>query len=85
MRLDSRIRDLIAVAASVGANCHTCLQHAVDLAHKRGAGDDEIAAAIEIAQTVRKGAQTSLNKLAGDLVGQTQSAPAASGAGCGCG
>jgi hypothetical protein len=34
---------------------------------------------------VRKGAQTSLNKLAGDLVGQTQSAPAASGAGCGCG
>lgn len=85
MKLDSRIRELIAVGASVGANCHTCLQHTVDRARKQGVGNDEIAAAIEVAKIVRKGAHTSMDRLAGDLVGQTPSAPAASGAGCGCG
>ncbi len=82
MKLDTRIRELIAVGASVGANCHPCLEYHVGKVREQGIPDDEIAEAIEVGKMVRKGAQGKMDKLAIDLLQKTQCAPAETGCGC---
>ncbi len=84
MKLDNRIRELIAVGASVGANCHSCLEYHFGKAREEGVPDDEIAEAIEVGKLVRKGAQGKMDKLAIDLLRETVSSPTEAPAGCGC-
>jgi hypothetical protein len=43
MKLDDRIRELITVGASVGANCHSCLEYRFGKAGEQGVPDGEIA------------------------------------------
>ena len=84
MKLDYRIRELIAVGASVGANCHSCLEYHFGKAREQGVPDDEIAEAIEVGKLVRKGAQGKMDKLAIDLLREKVGSPAEAPAGCGC-
>lgn len=56
MKLDIQTRWLIAVGASVAANCLACLEHTAGEATRAGADEIAIAAAIEVAKTVRHGA-----------------------------
>ena len=83
MKLDNRIVELIAIGSSVTANCQPCLQYHVDKALEVGAGDSEIAQAIDIAKMVRKGAAAKMDKFAS---GMSKTSPAAGvpGEGCGC-
>jgi AhpD family alkylhydroperoxidase len=81
MKLDSRIRELIAIGTSVGANCHSCLEYHFGKAREQGIPDDEIAQAIEVGKLVRRGAQDKMDKLATDLLHATPQSPSA---GCGC-
>lgn len=83
MKLDNRIRELIAVGTAVGANCHSCLEYHVARAREAGLPDEEIAEAIETGRTVRRGAQGKMDKLAMALLGKGQAEPAAAGCGCG--
>ena len=71
MSLDKRILELIAVGASVAANCQPCLQYNVDKAREFGADPQEIAEAIEVGKRVRQGAATKLDKLALSLIDPT--------------
>ena len=82
MKLDNRIRELIAVGTAVGANCHPCLEYHVGKARELGIPDDEIADAIETGKMVRRGAQGKMDKLAVTLLGKTQAEAAAAGCGC---
>ena len=82
MKLDYRIRELVAVGSAVGANCHPCLQYHVAKARELNLADDEIGGAVEVGKAVRKGAQGKLDKLANDLLAQTQEKSAAAGCGC---
>lgn len=84
MKLDYRIRELIAVGASVGANCHSCLEYHFGKAREQGVPDDEIAEAIEVGKLVRKGAQGKMDKLAIDLLREVVHSAADAPAGCGC-
>ena len=52
--MDNRIKELIAVGASVTANCQPCLSYHVSKAKENGAGEQEIGEAITIAKMVRK-------------------------------
>jgi len=83
MTIDNHVRELIAVGAAIGANCHACLLHHVAKSREQGIADDEIGQAIEVGRTVRKGAQASMDKLVNELSSKIP-APAAH-AGCGCG
>ena len=83
MKLDPRIRELIAVGTAVGANCHPCLEHHVAKARELHLADAEIGEAIEVGKAVRKGAQGRLDKLANDLLAHAQDK--CDGTGCGCG
>lgn len=84
MKLDNRITELIAIGASVTANCQPCLQYHVDKALESGACDLEIAEAIEVAKKVRKGAAAKMDQFASTISNTVPSNAGAPAAGCGC-
>lgn len=67
-KMDERSRELIAVGASVTANCLSCLEYHVDKAREAGATADEIREAIDVGTMVRKGAAAKLDRLIGTLI-----------------
>ena len=71
--MDDRMKKLLAVSASLGANCHPCLEYHISKALESGIERDEITEAVEIAKTVRRGATTSMDKLALKLLGNDPS------------
>lgn len=82
MKLDPRVQALIAVGASVTANCQPCLQYHSAKAQEQGAGADEVAEAIEVGKTVRRGASAKMDRFAVGLAAAACSGAAAgSGAG----
>ncbi len=84
MKLDIRIRELIAVGTAVGANCHSCLQYHAAKAREQGVPEDEIAEAIEVGKAVRRGAHGSVDRLIGELLGERSAVPPRMVTGCGC-
>lgn len=82
MRLDEKIRELVAIGASVTANCQPCLQYHVGKALESGADEHEIAEAIETGKTVRKGAAAKMDKFVASLNPDASSGALAGGGGC---
>lgn len=82
MKLEDRIRELVAVGASVTAGCQPCLQYHVDKALESGADEKEIADAIEVGRIVRKGAGAKMDKFASSLNSGIPSVAAKEGCGC---
>lgn len=62
--MEDRIVKLIAVGASVGANCHPCLEYNVAKAMEAGISREEIMEAVNVGKAVRTGAANSMDKLA---------------------
>jgi AhpD family alkylhydroperoxidase len=85
MKLENRIVELIAVGASITANCQPCLHYHVKKALENGADEQEIAETIEIGRMVRKGAASKMDKFAASLNQAVPSAAGESDVGCGCG
>ncbi len=85
MKLDNRTKELIAVGASVTANCQPCLQFHVSKARENGSSDEELAVAIAVAKAVRKGALAKMDDFASRLGGDAPEADRGTAAGCGCG
>ena len=67
MKLDERTLRLIAVGASISANCQPCLQTNAAKALERGATEQEIADAIWIGILVRRGAAAKMDRFAASL------------------
>ena len=84
MKLDKRIIRLIAVGASVSANCQPCLQINVTKALECGADGQEIAEAIEAGKMVRQGAASKMDAFAAQLNQAEDLAPKQSNENCGC-
>ncbi len=68
--MDDKIKMLIAIGASVGANCQPCLKTAVIQAQGTGTEKKEILEAIAIGRIVRKGAMGKMDKFASTLIGK---------------
>ncbi|MGB2809810.1 MAG: carboxymuconolactone decarboxylase family protein [Sedimentisphaerales bacterium] len=66
--MDVKIKELIAIGASVSANCHPCLKFHLNKALENGVNDNEIQEAISIGKMVRKGAAGEMDKLASAVV-----------------
>lgn len=77
MEMNDRIRELIAVGASITANCQPCFQIHVEKALTFGACPEEVAAAIEIGNRVRQGAAAKMDAFSSNL--HAASPPAAGG------
>ncbi len=85
--MNERVKRLIAIGASVGANCHPCIEFHVGKALELGIEKGEILEAVEQAKAVRKGAAASMDALALKLVGEEATVGKTGGAGkpiCGC-
>jgi AhpD family alkylhydroperoxidase len=70
IKMENKIKMLIAVGASVTANCQPCLQTAVSQAHKIGIGESEIREAMAIARVVRRGATSKMDRFCGTIIGK---------------
>jgi AhpD family alkylhydroperoxidase len=84
MKLDDHIKALIAVGASVTANCQPCLQSTMRMALESGADEHEIAEAIEVGKRVRKGAASQMDAFATGLMQAGDSNISTATSGCGC-
>ncbi len=60
--MDVKTKELIAIGASVTANCKPCLEYHVAKAKENGAADEEIAEAVAVAKMVRKGAASKMDE-----------------------
>lgn len=67
MTLDSKTRELVAVGASITANCQPCLEYHANKAIEFGADAAEIADAIEMGKRVRKGAGAKMDEFSSAL------------------
>lgn len=66
--MDESIMELIAIGASITANCQPCLRSHVEKALKFGARPEEVAMAMEIGRRVRKGAATKMDEVSASLM-----------------
>jgi AhpD family alkylhydroperoxidase len=82
--MDDKTKLLIAVGASVGANCHPCLEYNVGKALAAGIEKDEILQAVSIAKKVRGGAFASMDILAKKLLGDGSARPACENSASSC-
>ena len=62
MAIDNKTKELIAVGASITANCQPCLQYHKNKALEFGADEGEIAEAIGMGKQVRKGAADKMDE-----------------------
>ncbi len=87
--LTPRDRELVALGAALGSNCVPCVEYHVPEARKAGLSDQEIRAAIQLADRIRqvpahKVLQAALGKLA-PAAGDAEPAGTGSGGACGAG
>jgi len=68
--MEEKTKILIAVGASVTANCQPCLKTAITQAQGIGVEKKEILEAIAIGRLVRKGATGKMDKFASALTGK---------------
>lgn len=75
--MDNRMKELVAIGASVTANCQPCLQIHVEKALGFGASPEEVAAAVEMGKRVRKGAAAKMDEVSASYTATATDAPAA--------
>ena len=84
MTLEKKTRRLIAVGASISANCQPCLQINAAKAIEEGVAEQEIVEAIEIGKMVRQGATAKMDKFIMSLSGAAPVPNSGTDGGCGC-
>jgi len=67
--METKTKELIAIGASVTANCVPCLRFHLQQAQKAGATPDEIQKAVGVGRMVRKGAAGKWDEEADTLLG----------------
>ncbi len=66
--LDANIKELIAIGASVSANCHPCVKYHVGKAREMKIDEADIRQALEAGRMVRKGSAGQMDKLIEELL-----------------
>ncbi|MHC4414778.1 MAG: carboxymuconolactone decarboxylase family protein [Planctomycetota bacterium] len=74
--MDERTKELVAVGASVTANCQPCLRYHMDKAQTLGASEHDIQEAVAAGRMVRAGAAAKFDRFAESTL--VTAAPAAS-------
>jgi AhpD family alkylhydroperoxidase len=65
---DDKMTELVAIGASVTANCHPCVKYHVNKAREIGVDKEDIAEAISVGKMVRKGAAGKMDELASEIL-----------------
>ncbi len=83
--MDARMKELIAVGASVSAHCQPCLTYHVGEARELGVTHEELREAIEVGKMVSKGAGAKMKAFAETILTEKPVAETAASEGRGCG
>lgn len=62
--MDDRIKELIAIGASIAGHCQPCLKYHIEQAVKLGVSLEEINTAIAVGKTIEKGALKAMDNFA---------------------
>jgi AhpD family alkylhydroperoxidase len=65
--IDIKVKELIAIGASVSANCQTCVKYHVAKAREMKIDETEIQQAVEVGPMVWKGATGQMDELIEEL------------------
>ena len=84
MKLEEKIKELIAIGASISANCQPCLEYHVGIAFELGCESPEIKEAIEVGTLVRRGAASKMDKFSTALITSEVPVKKLVNDGCGC-
>jgi len=84
MELSEKVKELVAVGASITANCQPCLQYHAEKAIASGADPAEVKAAVEVGKQVRKGASAKMEQFSSSLKEANPASAWAAGSPC-CG
>lgn len=74
------VRELVAIGASIAANCEPCLKYHVIEAGKMGISVDDMRMAVNMALAVKESPAKSIRNLSEKFLGEHESADC----GCGC-
>jgi AhpD family alkylhydroperoxidase len=74
MTFDNRTTELIAIGASVAANCPSCVEYHLAGAAEYGIEQNELVQAVEIGRMVRKGAAGNVDRVVDRLLRKDASA-----------
>lgn len=66
--IDDKVKELIAIGASISANCLPCIKYHVNKACEMTIDQEEIRQAIEVGKMVRKGAAGEMDKFLSSVV-----------------
>ncbi|NIP28391.1 MAG: carboxymuconolactone decarboxylase family protein [Phycisphaerae bacterium] len=66
--MDIKVKELVAISASVSVNCHPCFKFHVNKALENGVSENEIQEAVSIGIMVRKGVADEMDKLISALI-----------------
>lgn len=83
--MDNKTKELIAIGASISANCQPCLEYHTNKAREYGLTETEIKEAIEVGTLVRRGAAAKMDKFAASLNNIPSPAQKKEDKECGCG
>jgi AhpD family alkylhydroperoxidase len=79
--MDEKLKEMIAIGASVTANCIPCIQYHFAKAREIGITEAEIKAAVQVGKMVRKGAAHKWDEEIGALLAASSKEQ---NSGCGC-
>jgi AhpD family alkylhydroperoxidase len=80
--LDERMKELVAIGATITASCQPCLEYHTAKARELGVSHEDILEAVKVSQQVRRGAQAKMDRFAAQHVtGKDESVPPS---GCEC-
>lgn len=65
--IDAKVKELIAIGASIAANCQPCVKYHVAKAREVKIDESEIQQAINVGKMVRKGAAGQMDELLKEL------------------
>ncbi len=82
--MDKRTKDLIAVGATMAANCQPCLQKMAEVARAGGADEQDILTAIKIGNMIKNGAGEKMDVFVSDMFNEHRESMAAAESTCGC-
>jgi AhpD family alkylhydroperoxidase len=80
--MDVRIEELIAIGASITANCKPCIEYHVAKARENGASDQEISEAVAVGKMVRRGAASKMDQFTSAVLAGADTSEKASEGGC---
>jgi AhpD family alkylhydroperoxidase len=69
--MDERTKELVAIGASVAANCHPCLDHHLAKCDELGVSRDEVAQAVKVGLMINHGAERAIRRKARELLGES--------------